>query len=93
MRVQNLTPGPSPLLGSLSDSFNGVRGWDRLRTSFNNQEERCPMSLQALYHWQAGVRHTIGFLGCWQVLGLALYSYGVVLARQCAPSRVAESEL
>ena len=48
------------------------------------------MSLSELYHWQACLRQSFGFLGCWQVLGLALYSYGVVLARQCAPSRVAE---
>lgn len=48
------------------------------------------MSLAELYHWQASVRRAFGFLGCWQGVGLALYSYGVVLARQCAPSRVAE---
>ena len=48
------------------------------------------MSLKELYHWQTSVRRAFGFLGCWQVVGLALYSYGVVLARQCAPSRVAE---
>lgn len=48
------------------------------------------MSLKELYHWQRAVRAAFGFLGCWQALGLALYSYGVVLARQCAPSRVAE---
>jgi hypothetical protein len=48
------------------------------------------MSLEELYHWQRVVRRAFGFLGCWQVLGLALYSYGVVVARQCAPSRVAE---
>lgn len=48
------------------------------------------MSLRELYHWQGVVRKAFGFLGYWQVLGLALYSYGVVLARQCAPSRVAE---
>ena len=48
------------------------------------------MSLSELYHWQHVVRQAFGFLGCWQVLGLALYSYGVVLARQCAPSKVAE---
>ena len=48
------------------------------------------MSLKEFYHWQGCVRQAFGFLGCWQVLGLALYSYGVVLARQCAPSRVAE---
>lgn len=48
------------------------------------------MSLTELYRWQEAVRQAFGFLGYWQVLGLALYSYGVVLARQCAPSRVAE---
>lgn len=48
------------------------------------------MSLEELYHWQASVRRAFGFLGSWQVMGLALYSYGVVLARHCAPSRVAE---
>lgn len=48
------------------------------------------MSLEELYHWQARVREAFRFLGCWQVIGLAVYSYGVVLARQCAPSRVAE---
>lgn len=48
------------------------------------------MSLEELYHWHRAVRQAFGCLGCWQALGLALYSYGVVLARQCAPSRVAE---
>lgn len=48
------------------------------------------MSLKEFYHWQGCVRSAFGFLGCWQGLGLALYSYGVVLARHCAPSRVAE---
>jgi hypothetical protein len=48
------------------------------------------MSLRELYSWQWAVRQAFGFLGCWQVMGLALYSYGVILARQCAPSRVAE---
>lgn len=48
------------------------------------------MSLKEFYHWESGVRAAFRFLGCWQVLGLALYSYGVVLARHCAPSRVAE---
>lgn len=49
------------------------------------------MSLTELYQWQAQVRAAFRGWGCWQVLGLALYSYGVVLARQCAPSRVAET--
>lgn len=48
------------------------------------------MSLEELYHWQGAVRSAFAHLGCWQGLGLALYSYGVIQARQCAPSRVAE---
>jgi hypothetical protein len=43
-----------------------------------------------LYHWQGAVGKAFAGWGRWQVLGLALYSYGVVLSRQCAPSRVAE---
>lgn len=58
--------------------------------SINHNEERCDMSLEELYHWQAAVRQAFRFLGSWQVMGLALYSYGVILARQCAPSRVGE---
>ena len=34
------------------------------------------MSLQEFYHWHESVRQAFGFLGYWQVLGLALYSYG-----------------
>lgn len=48
------------------------------------------MSEQQLYQWQQQVREVFKGWGAWQVLGLALYSYGVILARQCAPSRVAE---
>ncbi len=48
------------------------------------------MSLKELYHWQQAVGNAFRVWGRWQVLGLAIYSYGVVLARQCAPSRVAE---
>ncbi len=48
------------------------------------------MSLAELYHWFEAVRQVFGFLGHWQVFGLALYSYGVVIAQACAPSRVAE---
>jgi hypothetical protein len=48
------------------------------------------MSLSELYHWWGEVRQAFEGLGYWQAFGLALYSYGVVVARQCAPSRVAE---
>ncbi len=48
------------------------------------------MSLKELYHWQAAVGNAFRGWGRWQVLGLAIYSYGVILARQCSPSRVAE---
>lgn len=48
------------------------------------------MSLAELYHWWNEIRQVFGFLGHWQSFGLALYSYGVVVARESAPSRVAE---
>lgn len=48
------------------------------------------MSLEELYRWVEQVREIFPQLGHWQVLGLALFSYGVVLARACAPSQVAE---
>lgn len=58
---------------------------------FNHDEEKGQaMSREQLYQWQARIGEVFGALGFWQVLGLALYSYGVILARQCAPSRVAE---
>jgi hypothetical protein len=48
------------------------------------------MSLEQLYQWWEQLREVFGELGYWQGLNLALYSYGVILARHCAPSRVAE---
>ncbi len=48
------------------------------------------MSQAELYQWITMVGDIFGSLGRWQVIGLALYSYGVVLARQSAPSKVAE---
>ncbi len=49
------------------------------------------MNLAELYQWLKQLKGIFGFLGYWQVFGLALYSYGVVVAQQCAPSRVAEA--
>ncbi len=48
------------------------------------------MSLEELDNWQAQIRAMIQELGYWQSLGLAMYSLGMVLARQSAPSKVAE---
>jgi hypothetical protein len=48
------------------------------------------MSQAELYQWIKLVGDIFGSLGRWQAIGLAVYSYGVVLARQCAPSKVAE---
>lgn len=48
------------------------------------------MNLEELYQWLSKIREIFRVLGYWQVTGLGLYSYGVVLARQCAPSKVAE---
>src|SRR5262249_55570427 len=49
------------------------------------------MNLEELYQWIGQIREIFRELGHWQVTGLALYSYGVVMARQCAPSKVAEA--
>ena len=48
------------------------------------------MSLGELYNWQAQIREMFSALGYWQSLVLAMYSLGRVLARQSAPSTVAE---
>jgi hypothetical protein len=48
------------------------------------------MSQEGLYQWIKVIGQIFGQLGYWQGLGLALYSYGVILARHSAPSRVAE---
>lgn len=48
------------------------------------------MSLPELYQWHREIRKHFAWLGLWQSFGLALYSYGVVVAQACAPSRVAE---
>jgi hypothetical protein len=48
------------------------------------------MSQAELYQWVKQISEIFRGLGYWQMLGLALYSYGVVLARQCTPNKVAE---
>ncbi len=48
------------------------------------------MSLEELYNWQGRIREQFRELGYWQSLVLAMYSLGMVLARQSAPSKVAE---
>ncbi len=48
------------------------------------------MSLEQVYQWSAQIREHLPNLGYWQALNLAIYSLGMVLARQSAPSRVAE---
>src|SRR5579862_6307077 len=48
------------------------------------------MSLEEVYNWQARIREMIQELGHWQSLVLAMYSLGMVMARQSAPSKVSE---
>lgn len=48
------------------------------------------MSLEQIYTWRAQITQHMGHLGAWQALNLAIYSLGVMMARQCAPSRVSE---
>lgn len=48
------------------------------------------MNLTLLYQWTSLLTEHFTNLKKWQVTGLALYSYGVVVARHCQISRVAE---
>lgn len=48
------------------------------------------MSQEELYSWTRYIGQIFGGLKVWQIKVIALYSYGIVVARQCAPSRVAE---
>src|SRR5882672_10189124 len=48
------------------------------------------MNLAELYQWMGKIREIFAGIGYWQATGLALYSHGVIMARQCAPSKVAE---
>lgn len=48
------------------------------------------MSREELYRWTSCMRQVLSHLGHWQITVIALYSYGIVVARHCAPSRVAE---
>lgn len=48
------------------------------------------MSQDELYQWTRQIKSVFQELGVWQAIGLAMYSYGVVVTRGSAPSRVAE---
>jgi hypothetical protein len=48
------------------------------------------MSLEQIYTWRRQIAQYFEDLGAWQVLGLAMYSLGMMVARQCSPSRVSE---
>jgi hypothetical protein len=43
-----------------------------------------------LYPWIRQIKQIFAELGHWQMVGLALYSYGIVQAEHCAAGRVAE---
>ena len=49
------------------------------------------MNLTLLYQWISLIQMHFDNLSKWQATGLALYSYGVVLAENCQGSKVAES--
>lgn len=49
------------------------------------------MNHNLLYQWIEIIQMHFDKLGKWQAIGLALYSYGVVLAGHCQGSKVAES--
>ena len=42
------------------------------------------MNLAELYPWLGKIREIFRGIGYWQAIGLGLYRYGVVLARQYA---------
>ena len=48
------------------------------------------MNLKVLYQWMEQVEKHFPNLKKWQAVGLALFSYGVVLSEQCQVSKVAE---
>jgi len=48
------------------------------------------MNLAELYQWIGKIRKIFEGIGHWQMTGLALYSYGVVRVKECAPSKVAQ---
>lgn len=48
------------------------------------------MSLPELYQWIGQIKQIFRGLGYWQMVGLAMYSYGIVQAEHCAARRVAE---
>lgn len=47
------------------------------------------MNLSLLYQWTQRLDKHFGKLGRWQVVGMALFSYGMILAQSCRLSRVA----
>jgi hypothetical protein len=48
------------------------------------------MNLKPLYQWMETIQANFPNLKKWQVLGLAIFSYGIVQARRCEASQVAE---
>ena len=48
------------------------------------------MSPELLYQWMVSVETAFPNLLKWQAVGLAFFSYGVVMARHCQLNRVAE---
>jgi hypothetical protein len=48
------------------------------------------MNLKLLYQWMEQLHQVFSPLTKWQAVGLALFSYGIVVARHCQVSKVAE---
>jgi hypothetical protein len=48
------------------------------------------MNLKLLYQWMEQINQVFSPLTKWQAVGLALFSYGIVVARHCQVSKVAE---
>src|SRR5258708_32876410 len=86
--LRSLSPSK---FGSSTDTFKGEEKAGRFMNGSRLHHKVEPlMNLEELYQWMRPLKQIFVELGTWQVLGLAMYSYGVVLARQCAPSKVSE---
>ena len=77
-------------MSSRTDSFAEGKEKYRLIEIFQRAGREKSMSQTELYQWTAQIKQVFSELGAWQAAGLGLYSYGVMVARQSGPSRVAE---
>ncbi len=81
---------PSPLAIHAPTVLEGKGIDSRLIEIFQPARREKSMSRDELYQWTRQIKAVFRELGVWPAISLALYSYGVVVTRGSAPSRVAE---